>query len=181
MTNPTILGGRRAEIMLVEDNLGDEILAVRAFRTGTIENNFTVAGSGEEAWAMLKRVGRYGTQRLPDLILLDLNLPKMSGKNLLLLIKTDDDLRHIPVIVMTSSEATTDIKRSYDLYASAYIVKPMDIDAFKEVVTTIEQFFFIHALLPLPSAPPCDQQMPIMSHDQMSLFSDSEYRPSDLG
>jgi CheY-like chemotaxis protein len=147
-----MLDGRKAEILLIEDNMGDELLTVRAFKNGSIETIISVAGSAEEAWGMLNRHGEYCERRLPDLILMDLNLPKMSGRSLLLLIKEDPDLKHIPVIVMTSSEATSDVKRCYDLHASAYIVKPYDLDAFKSVVTTIEAFYFTVSLLPLPNA-----------------------------
>ena len=142
MTDQITLEGRNAEILLVEDNLGDELLALRAFKNARIANNFTVAGSAEEAWAMLKQEDAYAGQRLPDVILLDLNLPKMSGRRLLQLIKTDAGLKHIPVIVMTSSEAVIDVKSCHDLQASAYIVKPMDLDAFRDVVERIEQLCF---------------------------------------
>lgn len=151
MTNPVIPDGRRAEILLVEDNIGDELLALRAFKSSKIEHNFSVAGTAEEAWSMLKRLGEHAERPLPDIILLDLNLPKMSGKTFLQLIKEDPDLQHIPVIVMTSSEALIDVKRCHDLQASAYIVKPMDMDAFKEVVATIEQIYLAPAS---PASPP---------------------------
>ncbi len=142
MADHVILDGRKAEILLVEDNLGDELLALRAFRNGRIANNFTVAGTAEEAWAMLKRHGAHSRQNRPDLILLDLNLPRMGGKSLLMLIKEDPELKSIPIVIMTSSEATADVKRCNDLQASAYVIKPMDLDAFKTVVETIEQMFF---------------------------------------
>ncbi len=142
--------GRKAEILLIEDNLGDELLAMRAFKNSDVEIVLTVTGSAEEAWAMLNRHREHRHYRLPDLILLDLHLPKMSGGSLLLLIKENPDLKHIPVIIMTSSELTSDVKRCYDLHASAYIVKPADLDAFKDVVRTIESFYFTVALLPLP-------------------------------
>jgi len=152
MTNPTMPEGRRAEILLIEDNLGDELLAMRAFKNSSVETILSVATSAEEAWAMLNHHREHRFKRLPDLILLDLHLPKMSGKSLLMLIKEDAELKHIPVIVMTSSEATADVRRCYDLHASAYIVKPADLDAFKDVVATIEAFYFTIARLPLPNA-----------------------------
>jgi len=152
VTERPIRHGRKAEIMLIEDNRGDELLALRAFRAGKIDMNFSVAGSAEDAWSMLHRHGEHQDAALPDLIVLDLNLPKMSGRSLLLLIKEDPALKHIPVIIMSSSEATSDIKRCYDLHACAYIVKPADLDDFKAVVETIEHFYFTVALLPLPSA-----------------------------
>lgn len=142
MADHVILDGRKAEILLVEDNLGDELLALSVFRNGRVANNFTVAGTAEEAWAMPKRHGAHSRQNRPDLILLDLYLPGMGGKSLLMLIKEDPELKSIPVVVMTSSEATADVKRCNDLQASGYVIKPMDPDAFKDVVETIEQLFF---------------------------------------
>ncbi len=150
MTEQGTFEGRRAEILLVEDNLGDELLALRAFKNSRIANNFTVAGSAEEAWAMLKQEGAFAGQCLPDLILLDLNLPKMSGRRFLQMIKTDAGLNPIPVVVMTSSEAAIDVKSCLDLQASAYIVKPMDLDAFGEVVERIELEYFTRAEAPMP-------------------------------
>lgn len=139
--------GRKAEILLVEDNRGDELLAYRAFHGGPIDSNFSVADTAEDAWAMLKRQGEYVRHPMPDLILLDLNLPRMSGKGLLVLIKGDADLKHIPVIVMTSSEASSDVKRCYDLHANGYMIKPIDLDSFKDAVTIIEKYFFGLVLL----------------------------------
>lgn len=148
MANVLIREGRPAEILLVEDNRGDVLLASRAFRDGQIENHLNVANTAEEALAMLRRQGEYAERRLPDLVLLDLSLPKMSGRDLLEIIKADERLRQIPVVVLSSSNAEQDIVRSYDLQASAYVVKPIDLDKFREVVTTIEQFFFLLAVLP---------------------------------
>lgn len=144
--------GRKAEIMFVEDNHGDELLALRAFRNGQIENHFTFAGSGEQAWSMLRGVGVYAGQALPDIILLDIRLPQMSGLALLEMIKNDARLKHIPVIIMSSSESADDVRRSYDLHASGYIIKPMDIEAFKEAVAAIEHYFFMLVVLPRPLA-----------------------------
>ncbi len=152
LTNPVIARGRKAEILLIEDNLGDELLALRAFKSSKIDYNFRVAGTAEEALSLLGRLGQHAGQALPDIILLDLNLPKMSGKTFLALVKEDPDLNHIPVVVMTSSEALIDVKRCRDLHASAYIVKPMDLDAFKEVVATIEQIYLAPARPMLPTA-----------------------------
>lgn len=146
--NPRL--GRKAEIMFVEDNHGDELLALRAFRSGQIENHFTFAGSGEQAWSMLRGVGVYADQVLPDIIMLDIRLPRMSGLDLLEMIKNDARLKHIPVIVMSSSESVEDVRRSYDLYANGYIVKPMDMEAFKDAVAAIEHYFFMLVVLPRP-------------------------------
>ncbi|CAM3206561.1 response regulator [Asticcacaulis taihuensis] len=150
MANLLIREGRPAEIMLVEDNRGDALLAARAFRQAEIENNLTVAETGEKALAMLRREGEYAGLRLPDIILLDLNLPMMSGKDVLAEIKTDDVLRHIPVIILSSSSAPPDIAGSYGLHANAYIVKPFNLENFSDVVRSIEQFFFVLAVLPSP-------------------------------
>ncbi|HTM81852.1 response regulator [Asticcacaulis sp.] len=149
MANLLIREGRAAEIMLVEDNRGDAMLAARAFRQAEIENNLTVAETGEKALAMLRREGEYASMRLPDLILLDLNLPMMSGKDVLTAIKGDDALRHIPVIILSSSSAAPDISGSYGLHANAYIVKPLNLENFSDVVHSIEQFFFMLAVLPV--------------------------------
>lgn len=148
MANLLIREGRAAEIMLVEDNRGDALLAARAFRQAEIDNNLTVAETGEKALAMLRREGEYAAMRLPDLILLDLNLPMMSGKDVLVEIKSDDALRHIPVIILSSSSAPPDISGSYGLHANAYIVKPLNLENFSDVVHSIEQFFFMLAVLP---------------------------------
>ncbi len=152
MANLLIREGRPAEIMLIEDNRGDALLASRAFHEAQIENNLTVARTGEEALAMLRREGEHAALRTPDIILLDLNLPGLNGDAVLTAIKADERLRHIPVIVLSSSSSEADIARSYDLHASAYVVKPIDLKKFREVVTTIQQFFFLVAVLPAADA-----------------------------
>jgi chemotaxis family two-component system response regulator Rcp1 len=152
MVNLLIREGRAAEIMLVEDNRGDALLAARAFEKSSIENNLTVASTGEQALAMLNRDGDYTHLRLPDIILLDLNLPGISGREVLAEIKADPALRHIPVIILSSSAADGDVNRSYSGHASAYIVKPLSLEKFSEVVTSIEQFFFMLVVLPDSSA-----------------------------
>ncbi|MBP2161734.1 MULTISPECIES: response regulator [Asticcacaulis] len=139
---------RPAEILLVEDNRGDVLLTRKAFQSAQIENRLSVAESGEAA---LERL-RDEAQALPDLILLDLNLPRMSGRDVLGEIKVDARLRHIPVIILSSSAAEQDIARSYALHASAYIVKPVDLDSFRAAISTIEQFFFFLVELPEPAA-----------------------------
>ena len=148
MANLLIREGRPAEILLVEDNRGDVLLASRAFRDGQIENHLNVANSAEDALRMLRREGEYAGRRLPDIVLLDLSLPGMSGRDLLEILKADERLRQIPVVILSSSNAEQDIVRSYDLHASAYVVKPIDLEKFREVVVTIEQFFFLLAVLP---------------------------------
>ncbi len=148
MSNLLIREGRAAEILLVEDNRGDAMLASRAFKTARIDNHLIVAETGEKALSVLRKEGDYADTKTPDLILLDLNLPKMSGRQVLAAIKGDDRLKHIPVIVLSSSEAETDVSGSYDGHANAYIVKPIDLAKFRDVVASIEEFFFMLAVLP---------------------------------
>ena len=138
---------RPAEILLVEDNRGDVLLTRKALQSAQIENRLSVAESGEAA---LERL-RDEAQALPDLILLDLNLPRMSGRDVLGQVKADARLRHIPVIILSSSAAEQDIARSYALHANAYVVKPVDLDSFRAAISTIEQFFFFLVELPEPS------------------------------
>jgi len=153
MLNLLIREGRPAEIMLVEDNRGDAMLATRAFRDAGIDNRMTVAGTGEKALAMLRRQDEYKDFRLPDIILLDLNLPGIGGQDVLRAIKDDETLKTIPVVVLSSSEAEADIARAYDQHANAYVVKPVSIAKFREVAASIEQFFFMLAVLPAPGEP----------------------------
>jgi len=143
-SNLLIREGRPAEILLVEDNRGDAQLASMAFRDAKIANHLTVAATGEEALDLLRDPSR----RPPDLVLLDLNLPKISGRDVLVAIKEDARLMHVPVIVLSASESEEDIARSYDLHATAYIIKPLTLEKFRDVVSTIEQFFFFLAVLP---------------------------------
>ena len=148
MTNVTIEAqGRPAELLLVEDNYGDVLLAREAFRRAKIANNLSVAGDGEEALKMLRREGAYADQARPDLILLDLNLPRMGGREVLLAIKADPNLQRVPVIVLTSSNADSDLLKSYELSANGYIVKPVDFDRLREIVAAIESFWFTIVVL----------------------------------
>ena len=140
---PTIeVLGRPAELLLVEDNFGDVLLAREAFRSAKIRNNLTVANDGEEALNMLWRRGEHIKQPAPDLILLDLNLPGMDGREVLQTIKNDPRLKRIPVIVLTSSKAEIDILKTYDLRANGYIVKPVTFDRLQEIVASLETFWF---------------------------------------
>ncbi len=133
----------RIEILLVEDNPGDIRLTQEALKEGKILNNLSVVTDGVEAMAFLRREGRYEKAPRPELILLDLNLPKKDGREVLAEIKTDPSLKLIPVVVLTSSEAEQDILKSYKLHANCYISKPVDWDQFMEVVKSIEQFWLI--------------------------------------
>jgi two-component system, chemotaxis family, response regulator Rcp1 len=129
------------EILLVEDNPGDVRLTQEALRESKVLNNLAVAKDGVEALQMLRREGPYASQARPDLILLDLNLPRKDGREVLMEIKADAILRRIPVVVLTTSEAEGDVLRAYDLGANCYIVKPVDLDQFIHVVHTIEGFW----------------------------------------
>lgn len=134
--------GRPAEILLVEDNYGDVLLTKKAFSQTTITTNFTIAKNGIEALEILKHQGQHKNAPAPDLILLDLNLPKKSGHEVLIEIKSDNQLRHIPVIILSSSQAETDIQTCYQNYANSYIVKPNSIEKFDEIVSIFEKFWF---------------------------------------
>jgi two-component system, chemotaxis family, response regulator Rcp1 len=149
MSNLTVeQRGRAAELLLVEDNYGDVLLTQEAFRSAKIGNNLTVAVDGEEAMAVLRKEGRFLDQPTPDLIMLDLNLPRMDGREVLKQVKSDPALHTIPVIVLTSSSAEIDILKSYELMANGYIVKPVTFDRLKEVVALIESFWFTVVVLP---------------------------------
>jgi chemotaxis family two-component system response regulator Rcp1 len=140
--------GRPAEILLVEDNYGDVLLTREACDSPAVSINLTVAADGEEALAML-RGERSGFENYrPDFILLDLNLPRMDGRELLAIIKAEPILQRIPIIVLTSSKAEIDILKSYDLKANSYVVKPVEFDRLQEVIESLEGFWRRHASLP---------------------------------
>ena len=130
------------EILLVEDNEGDIFLTKKAFEKAKILNNITVAKDGEIAVDILLKRGEYSDAKTPDIIFLDINLPKKNGSEVLAEIKSHANLRRIPVIVLTSSKADQDIQKIYDLHASSYIVKPIDIKEFYDVISAIEEFWF---------------------------------------
>jgi two-component system, chemotaxis family, response regulator Rcp1 len=142
------VAGRRVEILLVEDNAGDVELAQEGLRECKINNNLHVVGDGLEASAFLHRRGPYASRPRPDIIILDLNLPKRDGRDLLREIKEDDDLKQIPVVILTTSSAEEDILRTYSLHANCYVTKPLGIDQFLEVVRSIEDFWFTIVKLP---------------------------------
>ena len=129
------------EILLVEDNAGDVRLTKEALRDAKVCNSLSVVGDGIEAIAYLRGGKQYGQAGYPDLILLDLNLPRMNGFEVLDAIKEDPDLKRIPVVVLTTSEAEQDIIRSYNLYANAYVTKPVDLEQFMKVIKSIEGFW----------------------------------------
>jgi two-component system, chemotaxis family, response regulator Rcp1 len=139
---------RPVEILLVEDNPGDVRLTREALREGKVHNNLHVASDGVEALRFLRREGEHGDAVRPDLILLDLNLPKKDGREVLEEIKRDAQLRPIPVVILTSSQAEQDIVRAYDLHANCYVSKPVDLEQFITVVKSIENFWFSIVHLP---------------------------------
>jgi CheY-like chemotaxis protein len=136
------------EVLLVEDDPGDVLMTREAFAEHKVGNRLTVVSDGAEALAYLRRVGEFADAPRPDLILLDLNLPRRDGREVLAEIKKDEDLRQIPVVVLTTSQAEEDILRSYQLHANAYVTKPVDFDAFIAVVRQIDQFFVSVVKLP---------------------------------
>jgi chemotaxis family two-component system response regulator Rcp1 len=140
--------GRPAELLLVEDNYGDVLLTREAFGDAKVANNVTVASDGEEAMRRLRREAPYEDHPRPDLILLDLNLPCMDGREVLQAIRSDPELMRIPVIVLTSSKADVDILKSYELKANGYVVKPVDFERLREIVASIESFWFTVVVLP---------------------------------
>ena len=136
------------EILLVEDNPGDVRLTQEALKEGKILNNLHMAKDGVEAISFLRRTGEHENAVRPDLILLDLNLPKKDGREVLIEIKNDEELRRIPVVVLTTSRAEEDIIRTYNCYANCYITKPVDFDQFINVVKSIENFWLSIVKLP---------------------------------
>lgn len=139
---------RPIEILLVEDNLADVRLMEEALKDGKIDNNLSIARDGAEAMDFLHREGKYNGAPIPDIILLDLNLPKMDGRQVLKEIKNDEKLRSIPVVILTISKAEEDILKSYKLYANCYITKPVDLDQFFRVANSIEDFWLTIVKLP---------------------------------
>lgn len=140
--------GRPIEILLVEDNPGDVRLTVEAFKEGKVLNNLRIVEDGLEAMAFLRRAAKYAKAPRPDLILLDLNLPKKDGREVLTEIKEDPSLKCIPVVVLTTSRAEEDIIKTYSFHANCYITKPVDLDQFISVVRSIEDFWLTIVKLP---------------------------------
>lgn len=140
--------GKSIEILLVEDNPADVRLTQEALREGKVRNNLHVARDGVEALELLRRQGRFAQVPRPDLVLLDLNLPRKDGREVLAEIKADPELKTIPVVVLTTSSAETDILRSYSLHANCYITKPVDLEQFVSVVRSIDDFWLTVVKLP---------------------------------
>ena len=141
-------GSRPIDILLVEDNPGDVRLTIEALKDGKVRNRLNVAVDGVEALAFLRREGKYADAPRPDVILLDLNLPRKDGREVLAEIKEDEELRRIPVVVLTTSSSEQDILRTYSLHAHCYITKPVDLDQFIQVVKGIEDFWLTIVKLP---------------------------------
>ncbi|SES15809.1 response regulator [Actinokineospora terrae] len=146
MTDPTDL--KVIDVLLVEDDDGDVLMTREAFEHYKIRNQLHVVRDGEQAVAFLRREGQYADAPRPDLILLDLNLPRFDGRQVLAEIKADAEFRMIPVVVLTTSEAEEDILRSYQLHANAYVTKPVDFDRFIEIIRKIDEFFVTVVKLP---------------------------------
>jgi len=136
------------DILLVEDNQGDADLAREALNDSKFNNVLYVMDDGEKAMAFLRHQAPYANLPRPDLILLDLNLPRKDGREVLAEIKADEDLKRIPVVILTTSQAEEDIVKSYNLHANCYITKPIDLDRFLEVVKSIEEFWLSIVVLP---------------------------------
>jgi CheY-like chemotaxis protein len=136
------------DVLLVEDDPGDTLMIREAFAENKLRNRLSCVADGVEALAFLRREGEYAEAPRPDLVLLDLNLPRKDGREVLAEIKADGQLRTIPVVVLTTSEAEEDILRSYDLHANAYVTKPVDFDRFINVVRQIDEFFVEVVKLP---------------------------------
>ncbi len=139
---------RPVDILLVEDNPGDVRLTKEALKDAKVLNEIYVARDGVEAMQFVHREGSFANAPMPDLILLDLNLPKKDGREVLAEIKKDPKLQHIPVVVLTTSKADEDIIKTYNLHANAYITKPVDLNRFVEIMHALEQFWFTIVKLP---------------------------------
>jgi len=140
--------GKQIELLLVEDNPGDVLLTVESFKDSEMNINMNVTVDGVEAMDYLHREGEYRTALRPDIILLDLNLPRKNGREVLDEIKNDDNLKSIPVIVLTTSKDEADVLKSYKLHANSFITKPVDLGSFMDVVNSFKAFWLLNAKLP---------------------------------
>jgi chemotaxis family two-component system response regulator Rcp1 len=136
------------DILLVEDNAGDVRLTQEVLKSSKVQNNLIVANNGQEALNCLRKQGKFADTPRPDLILLDLNLPVMDGRQVLEKIKDDQDLKRIPVVILTTSKAEEDILKTYNLHANCYVTKPVDLDQFVNVVKSLEDFWLAIVKLP---------------------------------
>jgi CheY-like chemotaxis protein len=140
--------GQPIEVLLVEDDPGDVLLIREAFDFNKVHNNLNVVSDGEQALDYLRGTGDYAGRIRPDLVLLDLNLPRKDGREVLAEVKSDPDLRTIPIVVLTTSEAEEDVLKSYQLHANAYVTKPVDFERFVSIVRQIDDFFVSVVRLP---------------------------------
>lgn len=147
-------------ILLVEDNEGDVILTTEAFESAKVKTELSVVRDGKSAMDFLRREGNYLNARIPDLMLLDLNLPRRNGFEVLQFVKNTTNLMHIPVIILSTSSAETDINKSYENYANCYITKPMEIENFYNIVSRIENFWLSVVKLPMKNNRPGNEQRP---------------------
>ena len=143
---------KAVDILLVEDNPGDVRLAQEALKTSKVRNNLFVVEDGVEAMAFLRKGGKYADMPRPDLILLDLNLPRKSGREVLAEVKADPVLKTIPVVILTVSRAEEDVCRAYQLHANCYVTKPLDFEQFLKITRTIEEFWLTIVRLPPKAA-----------------------------
>jgi CheY-like chemotaxis protein len=140
--------GQPIEVLLVEDDPGDVLLIREAFEFNKVHNNLNVVSDGEQALSYLRREGEWSEALRPDLVLLDLNLPRKDGREVLAEVKGDPSLRAIPIVVLTTSEAEEDVLKSYELHANAYVTKPVDFERFVAIVRQIDEFFVSVVRLP---------------------------------
>ncbi len=148
MTAPPPPNAKSIDVLLVEDDPGDTLMIREAFEDNKVRNELSSVTDGVQALEFLRREGDHAGAPRPDLILLDLNLPRKDGREVLAEIKADDDLRTIPVVILTTSQAEEDVLRSYELHANAYVTKPVDFERFIEVVRQIDNFFVTVVKLP---------------------------------
>ena len=141
-------GPRSIEILLVEDNPGDVRLTLEAMRDAKVQTRIHVVEDGVEAMEFLRREGRFSDAPRPDLILLDLNLPRKDGRTVLAEVKADPDLKRIPVVILTTSRAEEDVLKAYDLHANCYVTKPVDLAQFMKVIALIDEFWINVVTLP---------------------------------
>jgi CheY-like chemotaxis protein len=148
MTSPLPPNAKPIDVLLVEDDPGDTLMIREAFEDNKVRNRLSAVTDGVQALEFLRREGEHAGAARPDLILLDLNLPRKDGREVLAEIKADEDLRTIPVVILTTSQAEEDVLRSYNLHANAYVTKPVDFERFIEVVRQIDNFFVTVVTLP---------------------------------
>ncbi|CAA0081555.1 Response regulator rcp1 [Halioglobus japonicus] len=143
-----MINGRSIEILMAEDSPGDVVLTRKALEHSKLKINLHAVSDGVEAMKFLRQEGEYSDVPKPDIVFLDLNMPRKDGREVLAEIKTDSVLKHIPVVILTTSDSEQDIENSYDLNANCYITKPVDMDQFVKVVSAIEDFWFTIVKLP---------------------------------